>query len=389
MEKMIGKEDIFNRKYGIITHRLFTGAGQDLYRFLKNNNTNYIMLVQHSFSSASDRMTTFTKFASKNEDIIKCFDYKSLPDSLVYVKDFLYSFFGIFLNRNKFDVIFGCGGFNAFSALLLRSVGKCDKVVFYTIDYVPKRFESSFLNKIYHFIDKVCVKYCDQTWNVSGKMSEGRECYNGMPIKLYTKQKVVPIGIWIDDLPFIDYKYEKKTLVFVGHLLEKQGVQLVIKAIPTIIENITNFQFIVVGTGEYEPELKKLVHDLEINTYVNFKGPIYDPIEINNILGRSHLAVAMYNKEKDDFTYYADPTKLKTYLAMGLPILLTDIPHNAHEIEGNRCGKIIEYDIENIARAIVELMNDEEMLNEYSMNSIEYMKQFDWNNIFVHNLGGI
>ena len=56
IEKML-----YNKKYAIITHRLFTGAGQDLYRFLKKNNARYVLLVQHSFSSAPDRRTTFTE----------------------------------------------------------------------------------------------------------------------------------------------------------------------------------------------------------------------------------------------------------------------------------------------------------------------------------------
>jgi len=380
---------LFDKKCAIITHHLFTGAGQDLYRFLKKNNTKYVLLVQHSFSSAPDRKTTFTKFYSNKEIIAECLDYSFLPDTIVYIKDFLYSFFGVLFNKNKFDLIIGCGGFNAFCALLLKWLGKCKKVVFYTIDYAPKRFNNIILNKIYHSIDKICVRHCDQTWNLSPRMTEGREKNNNMPIEKYDKQKIVPIGIWLEDLPQINKKYEKKTLVFVGHLLEKQGVQLVLKAIPEVIKKIKDFNFIIIGNGEYERELKKLVKELNINEYVEFKGAIHDSKRLNQILGKSHIAVAMYSGEKDTFTYYADSTKLKTYLSMGLPCLLTNVPHNAKEIEQYKCGKIIKYDTESIRRAIIELMENEKILKEYSVNSIEYIKQFDWNEIFIRNLEGI
>lgn len=379
---------LFDKNYAIITHRLFTGAGQDMYTFLKKNDTRYVLLVQHSFSSAVDRKTTFTYFTNGVETITEGFNYQILPDSVVYIKDFLYSFFGILVNKNKFDVIVGCGGFNAFCALVLKYVGKCNKVIFYTIDYVPKRFENTVLNNIYHLIDRMCVKHCDQTWNVSKRIADGRKEYDNIQIDKYN-QKVVPIGIWLDEMPEIESKYETKTLVFVGHLLEKQGVQLVIQAIPKIIQKINDFNFVIVGSGEYESELKKLVYDLEICEYVNFKGSIFDPNELNTILGRSHLSIAMYDREKDNFTYYADPTKVKTYLAMGLPVLLTNVPHNAEEIELWGCGKIINYDVESIATAIIELMNDDEKLIKYSSNAIKYIKQFDWNNIFMQNLGEI
>jgi len=377
---------LFDKNYAIITHRLFTGAGQDLYRFLKKNNANYVLLVQHGFSSAPDRKTTFTEFNNNEETTIECLDYKFLPDSIVYIKDFLYSFFGVFFNKNKFDLIVGCGGFNAFCALLLKWTGKCKKVVFYTIDYAPNRFNNIILNKIYHLIDKICVKYCDQTWNLSPRMAEGREQNNNMPIEKYDKQKVVPIGVWLEDLPKINKKYERKTLVFVGHLLEKQGVQLVLRAIPEITKKIKDFNFIIVGSGEYESELKKLVKELSIDEYVEFKGAIHDSKKLNEILGKSHLAVAMYDRKKDTYTYYADPTKLKTYLAMGLPIILTDVPHNAKEIELHKCGKIIKYNIKSIIEAITELMTYEKILKEYSRNAREYIKQFDWNVIFYKSL---
>ncbi|MCZ7355909.1 MAG: glycosyltransferase [Candidatus Methanoperedens sp.] len=380
---------LFDKKYAIITHHLFTGAGQDLYRFLKKNNTRYVLLVQHSFSSLPDRKTTFTEFNKNKENIIECLDYKLFPDTIIYIKDFFYSFFGIFFNKNKFDLIVGCGGFNALSALSLKWAGKCEKVVFYTIDYAPIRFNNKFLNKIYHSIDKICVRYCDQTWNLSPRMAEGRGKYNNMPTEKYNKQKVVPIGVWLEDLPQINKKYGRKTLIFVGHLLEKQGVQLVLKAIPEITNKIRDFNFIIIGNGEYETELKKLAYHLEIDKYVEFRGPIYDSKELNKILGKSHIAVAMYDNGKASFTYYADPTKLKTYFAMGLPVLLTDIPYNAHEIERCHCGKIIRNNVESIKSAIIELIENEDILKEYSINATKYIKQFDYNEIFMRNLNDV
>lgn len=376
----------FNKNYGIITHRLFNGAGQDLYRYLKKNDAQYLLLVQHSFSSAPDRRTSFTEFKEGNENVKQGIDYRFLPDQIVYIKDFLYSLYGILLNKNRFYLIVGCGGFNALSGLLLKWMHKCEKVVFYTIDYSPNRFSNPMMNRIYHAIDKLCVKYCDQTWNLSSRMAEGREYTNNMSIKDYPNQKVVPIGIWFEDLPEIEKKFERKTLVFVGHLLEKQGVQLVLQAIPEVKKTIKDFCFIVIGTGNYESTLRKQVQDLMIEENVVFKGPIYDSQELNSILGKSHLAVALYSREHDTFTYYADPTKIKTYLAMGLPVLITDVPHNAHEIEQNECGKLIDYDVKNVSDSIIEMFVDDCILEKYSENAKKYAHQFDWNTIFLNVL---
>ncbi|MFA6919323.1 MAG: glycosyltransferase, partial [Patescibacteria group bacterium] len=98
------------------------------------------------------------------------------------------------------------------------------------------------------------------------------------------------------------------------------------------------------------------------------------------------MAIAMYNGEVKMLTYYADPTKLKDYLSAGLPILLTNIPHNAQEIQNKKCGFIVEYDKDAVVQAILSLCKDEDTLRQYRDNAINYSRQFDWNTIFKNNL---
>ena len=96
----------------------------------------------------------------------------------------------------------------------------------------------------------------------------------------------------------------------------------------------------------------------------------------------SALAIAMYDKTKDTFTYYADPTKLKDYLSAGLPILLTDVPFNAQDIQKASCGIIVQYDSKILAKAIIKVLQDEKTLHTYRNNAITYIQKFDWEKIF-------
>jgi glycosyltransferase involved in cell wall biosynthesis len=374
-------DPMFNKKYAIITHKLFSGAGQELYRFLKQHNSEYVLLIEHNFSSSPNRKTIISEYSTDKEQTRESKDYRFLPDPIVYIKDFLIGFFVILSSPSKFDLIVGCGGFNAFCALLLKKMGKTQKVVFYTIDYVPKRFDNPILNKIYHLIDKICVKHCDQVWNLSPRMAEGRELYDNMPRSTYSNQRVIPIGVWLEDLPEPEKKYTKRTIVFVGHLLEKQGVQLVISSLTEIIKKFPDIQFLIIGTGNYEKTLKDLVENLGISQYVDFCGPIYNSKKLYETLSKCHLAVAIYN-DVDSFTYFADPTKLKTYLSAGLPVLTSNVPYNACDLENGKCGVIVEYEVNSIERAITELLLDDTKLNDYSINAKRYIQKFDWNIIF-------
>ena len=94
----------------------------------------------------------------------------------------------------------------------------------------------------------------------------------------------------------------------------------------------------------------------------------------------------MYDKKKDTFTYYADPTKLKDYLSAGLPVLLTEVPFNAHDLEKNNCGIIIRYDKQDISKAVITILKDQETLKIYRQNSVSYVSQFGWSKIFAEAL---
>jgi glycosyltransferase involved in cell wall biosynthesis len=93
-------------------------------------------------------------------------------------------------------------------------------------------------------------------------------------------------------------------------------------------------------------------------------------------------AVAPYDEKTDTWTRYADPGKIKNYLASGLPVILTNVPYNAQEIQRRKCGIVIKYDFGELTKAIVTLLTNESMLSEYRNNAFKYSKQFDWNNIF-------
>jgi phosphatidylinositol alpha-1,6-mannosyltransferase len=201
-------------------------------------------------------------------------------------------------------------------------------------------------------------------------------------VKSKRPQKVVPIGIWTNrriKLPL--EKIHRHRVLFVGHLLEKQGVQLVLKAIPEIRKTIIDFEFLIIGKGNYESALKSLVKELEIEECVLFAGYKNDK-EMEQLSSGCACAVAPYDEKTDTWTRYADPGKIKNYLSSGLPVILTDVPYNANEVQRRRCGIVIKYDVDELAKAIVTLLTDESLLAEYRTNAFEYSKQFDWNNIF-------
>lgn len=372
-------------KIAITTHYLLYGAAHALRDyFLHQQGPEEILFITLPLASQREAKKVVYRDGKKVAETI----YERSRNEFVinYFLDFFLTILWVVSSKRRYDVFFGFGVLNGFSGVVLKKVGLIKKTIFYSIDFVPKRFKNSILNLIYHKLEALCVYYSDEVWDVSPRMAKGRQDFLGISKSLYVR-KVVPIGVWnknISHIPFSKIKlYE---IVFIGHLLEKQGVQEVLRAIPNIVKKIPNFSFLIIGGGEYKKTLEEMVNKFNIKKYVIFKGWIKNREKIDKILGKSAAAVAPYKPEKEklyNFTYYADPTKIKDYLAAGLPIILTDVSYNAQEIEQKSCGFVIEYDSKAIAEAIIRLLSKKDLLKKYRENARNYAKTFDWNAIFL------
>ena len=378
-----------DKKIIISTHVYATGPAQDLREYLLNNKIGKLFFIGHPLFYDKKLKGSGYEFYEKGE--LKKESYGKIKKNieiLNYVNAILLNIFWIIGTSERWDLFVGSNNLNAFSGIVLRRLGKVKKVIYYVIDYNPKRFKNGLLNFCYQKLDRFCIKHANETWNLSPRMAEARKEYFGFS---GGNQKTVPIGIWFERFPRLDFSQIKKhTLVFMGHILEKQGVQYVLEAIPAIIKEIPDFKFLVIGGGEYLEKLINHVKGLRIEKFVEFSGYVEKHEDMERILSGCACAVAMYDKYDKSgtlsFTNFADPGKIKIYLACGLPILLTDVPYNAKEIEEKRCGFVISQDKDEIARKAILLMEDEDTLQEYRENAIEYAKEFDWEVIFRDNL---
>lgn len=371
------------KKIIIATHQMVYGAPQALKDYLIQKNVKELAYIGLPF--IDQRTTFFEIYKKKKKYFDKLFSRKFSFGFFDYILDFFTVFYLVFKQNKKYDFFFGVNGLNCLAGLFLKKMKKVNYVVFYAIDFVPIRFDNKILNYIFHRIEKICVRKSDLVWNVSPRIAEGREHFLQIPNDP-THQIVVPIGIWNKNIKKRDFKDIKKhQLLFVGHLLEKQGVQLVLDAIQDIARRIPDFKFVIVGGGEYENELKEKIKKLQVEKYVYFVGWIRKREELDLMMSQSACAVATYKPEKEklyNFTYYADPTKLKDYLGAGLPIILTDVSYNALEIQKKKCGIIVDYETKSVEEAIVKLMGDSRKLQEYRKNAIDMANRYEWSNIF-------
>ena len=342
------------KNIAIVAHKHLPQPDDDLVYFLHRKNGYNIFHIKHSFSDTKDRRSALDLYPNwKKTKREKSLDYTFLPESLIYFKEFFFTAKWLLSAKRKVDLFVGMDGLCSFFGIILKAFGVCKKVVYWNMDFVPLgRFESEWKNSIYHRINIFACKNADEVWDLSPKMIKGRKIFFRVNERDYKFHRVVPYGVWTDRIKRLPYKScQKSTLVFMGHLLAKQGVGMVIKKIPEIIKKNPNFIFKIIGDGNYKGQLVKLANKISVGKYCKFLGKI-DTLKLENEIANSSVAIAPYRKTNDNYTYYADPGKVKTYAELGLPIIISNTTAIIPYIRRFHSGEIIQRNVKDVERAV-------------------------------------
>lgn len=373
-----------NKNVAIIAHVLTTVPAEDLKEYLLDQDIHKLLFINHPLLYKKDRDgSSFVLYEHKKVISQSKLRNIAYPSIVGYVKDFFVSLYWVIKTNEKWDVIIALDNLNTLTALVLKLLGRVDKIVYYTIDFTPQRFTNPFLNTIYHWIDKISVKYATRTWNLTARMAEGREKIRGLSRAEYNRQIVVPIGIWINRINRNLLVQDKNTIMYAGGLSPHQGIQLMIDALPLVIKKIPDVTFKIIGMGEYTDTLLKQVADLQLSNHVVFLGYMEKHEEVEAIVSKGSVSVALYDEHFAKWSYYADPSKIKTYLACGLPVITTSLTHMAKFIEEKNCGIVVSYTKEEVADAVVTILQNDSLRKEYRKNALDCAKEFDWSKIYT------
>jgi glycosyltransferase involved in cell wall biosynthesis len=269
-------------------------------------------------------------------------------------------------------------GFNPLACgrgLVARAQGRAGRVFLWSVDFVPDRFgPGSLPTRLYDRLDRLCCLRADARVELSVAARDGRNRRHGLPPEVL-EAHIVPMGAWVDRVPTTPRDgFKGRRVVFLGHLVPRQGVSRLIDAVQLLGEDVAVH---VIGTGPLEAELRERASDA-----VTFHGYLDDHREVERLLGESAVAVAPYEPSSDTFTRYADPGKLKAYLAAGLPIVMTDVPPNAHELEQEAGAEVVADDAEALAAGISRALASPDGWHARRESALVYARRFDWTALF-------
>ena len=203
------------------------------------------------------------------------------------------------------------------------------------------------------------------------------------------KVQVIPHGI--PDLPFVDSNYYKhkfgmenrRMILTFGLLNKNKGVEVMLKAMPTIVEAEPSVLYVILGMthpsvlrhdGEsYRFSLQRMVKELSLQEHVIFHNRFVGDEELNNFLCATDIYVTPYlNREQ--------LTSGTLSFAVGTGKAVVSTPYwAAMELLADGRGKLVRFgDSKQTAEAIVEILQNDSLFYSLRRKAYEYGRSKTW-----------
>ncbi len=267
--------------------------------------------------------------------------------------------------------------------LLERGIGRAGQVLYWAVDFVPDRFgKGNPLTRAYDAADALCCRHVDLRVELSTQALAGRDARLRLSAEEGAPRVIAPVGAWVERVPVVPHEgWRSRRVVFIGHLVERMGGDTVIEAMAVLAKRGIDVTADIAGHGPMEQLLRERSTRHGLDDRVRFHGFISDHRRLERLLAEAAVALAPYSTRVESFTRYADPSKLKSYLAAGLPILLTDVPPNAHDLVAHAGAQLLADDPVALADAIERTLADPAEWQRRRLAARRYARQFDWGNI--------
>lgn len=305
------------------------------------------------------------------------------PYTLNFLKDFLLTIWWGLGSGIVYDIGIGANNLNTLSLLVLKKLGRVRKVILMCIDYSPNRYDNPVLDWVYHWMDRMCCYHADIIWNSSGRMNEAR-IKNGVDRARIAATIVMPDGSNFDHTKRLPInRIDRNLIIYAGHMRPVMGVELILDAYKDLLKRVPAARLLLIGDGPELEQYKAYAKQLGLKRKARFTGFLKTHEEVDTLLRRGAIGLALFAPDKSSYEYYSDVGKPKAYLASGLPVIITRVPEIADIIEQKKAGIVIRYEKSELVSALVLLLSDDKIYRLYRSNAIKLSKEYIWENIFA------
>lgn len=342
--KQLGFETIYSADFPLINHPIS------------------IVVKPNSFLDFFDELQLMDYHFRVIERIKKCFKDNSVD--LIYQRHSIFNASGVILS-------------SIFNIPLILEVNNSEV-------WAKKNWSRLFFEKLAIKIEKFALQNADVIGVVSEVTKEQIKDLCGNENKIVFN----PNGVNPEKFsPEIDGTHIRKELNlesnfvvgFIGTFTRWHGVETLFDAAVKVIEKNENVKFLLIGDGNLKATLELKAHQLKLEDRIIFTG-IVPHDRAPEYLAACDVLVSPHLGFEDGTKFFGSPTKLFEYMAMGKPIIASDLEQIGEIIiDGVNGLKFSPGDSQKLCDLILKLYSEPELRVKLGKKAREdVIKNFTW-----------
>ncbi len=166
-------------------------------------------------------------------------------------------------------------------------------------------------------------------------------------------------------------KYPSPRILFLGRLRRYKSVDVIIRAMPIILQQIPELHLDIVGSGPMAKELHSLTEKLGMSDSIHFHGFVNEMDKVE-FLRQAHIAIQPSMKEGWGLTVLEAN-------ACGTPVIAANVPGLIDSVVDGETGILVPYgDPAALAHEVVALLTDVGRYQRMSQTAVEWARRFHW-----------
>jgi len=308
-----------------------------------------------------------------------------LVDLAVAVKGFLTAVASAGI---KYDFCIGRHITTALTAAILRKAGIVRHSIVYVTDYYATEDpKATSVRKLINVLHRRCltwtIKNSDVVWTISPAMLGAPYLKNiiqetDKPAYAFETagcDRLEPA--FLSELKSGRDPAWKKRIAFLGNVGPHHGLDMMLEVLPEIIDVIPDVNLRVIGTGPEEKNMRSAVRAKGLDSNVTFYGYVEDRREVYRILSGCAIGLATYKPASEfDVNRYLDPGKIRMYMAVGLPVIISRGPYFTEVIKRYSAGFVVDYDAAQVQKALLEFLRNDDMMAHYRQNMLKVADEY-------------
>lgn len=270
--------------------------------------------------------------------------------------------------------------FQVFAALIPKLMGA--RIILDVHDIVPEFYASKFKVRERSLVFRILLL----TEKISCAFSDHVIIANHLWYEKITRRSVKPekctaIINYPDPSIFRPRARTKESngdfvLLYPGTLNEHQGVDLAIRAVAKLRDDVPNLKFLIMGKGPDWEKLAEMVRNEDLGDRVSMLELV--PLEeIAETMANVDLGVVP--KRKDSFGNEAFSTKIMEFMAMGVPTVVANTRIDEYYFNDEVVQFFESGDSEDLAATILNLVRNPERRKVLHENGIKFVQANSWN----------